>query len=176
MKPAITSSKIVHQNPWYKIRRDELIWPNGKHGEYFVVEYPPSVIVIAIERERILVIEQYRHTVGHTSIEFVAGHGEPDEEPTATAKRELEEEGGYMADQIERLGAFDGLNGSSNLVFNVFLATGLQKTKQRLEDSEFGLEFKWISLREWRDMIHTGKVQDGPTLAAWAMYSERMPS
>jgi hypothetical protein len=45
------ASKIVFENPYYHIRRDEVTRPNGEAGTYDVVETPGSVFILAINDE-----------------------------------------------------------------------------------------------------------------------------
>lgn len=90
-------SEYVSQRPWLTARRDTVQLPDGKvFDEYYVLEYPTWVNVIAITRDgRYLMVRQYRHGIGEVLTEICAGCAEPGEVPEAAARRELLEETGF---------------------------------------------------------------------------------
>lgn len=90
-------SEYLIRRPWLTARRDTVELPDGTvHPEYYVLEYPSWVNVIAITSEnRFVMIEQYRHGLADVFTELVAGVVEESEEPLAAARRELLEESGY---------------------------------------------------------------------------------
>lgn len=93
----VLESTYVIRRPWLTARRDRVQLPGGVvHPEYYVLEYPTWVNVIAITREgKFLMVEQYRHGLGEVFTELVAGVAEESETPLEAAKRELLEETGY---------------------------------------------------------------------------------
>lgn len=87
-------SEYLFRRPWLTVRKDRLQLPNGVvHNEYYVLEYPAWVNVIARTRDgRFVMVEQYRHGLDDIFTELVAGVAEEGEEPIEAAKRELLEE------------------------------------------------------------------------------------
>ncbi len=87
------NSKIVHQNPWYKIRQDEVITPDGKPGTYNVLETKgdAALIVPLSEKDEIYLIKKYRYPIKEFSWEIPSGNSEGGDIFEA-AKRELWEE------------------------------------------------------------------------------------
>jgi 8-oxo-dGTP pyrophosphatase MutT (NUDIX family) len=170
MKPIVNHSEIVHQNPWYKIRHDKLTWPNGKPGNYYVIETPETACVIAERDEKILIARQYRHTLDAISMEFPGGAIDRNETPTQAAARELQEETGWKAGKLDKLGTLQVLGGLGNIRMHVFLATDLSETEKHHEDSEDGLETVWLTKKEWEDAIRRGEGVDSESLAAWVLY------
>lgn len=174
MKPTVLSSEIVHKNPWNQIRRDKLVWDNdGRSGEYFVTEIGPGVIVVAVEDGKVLTVEQYRHPLGRTSIELIAGKCHQDEDPQAAAFREFQEESGYEASEMIPLGTIDALAGITDSVMHIFFARGLRQTVQNLDESEQGLRPQWILCNEWERMIQDGRVRESLSIASWMLYTLR---
>lgn len=167
----VRSSSIVHKNPWYFIRRDEVVFPNGKPGEYFVAEFPGSAFVICIDNGKILTTKQYRHPTKTESLEFPGG-GLKNNDPLETAKAELIEETGYTADTWTKLGVLSVMNGVCNMQLHVFAAEQVHRGEARLEASEEGMTTHWIPIDEWRMMIRNGKITDSESIAAWSMYRE----
>ena len=90
-------SEYLIQRPWLTARRDKVELPDGRvHPEYYVLEYPDWVNVIAItEDKQFVMVEQYRHGLEDVFTELVAGVIEKDEAPLAAAQRELLEETGF---------------------------------------------------------------------------------
>ena len=93
----ILSTEYLIRRPWLTARRDQVQLPDGRvNPEYYVVEYPDWVNVIAITKEGKFVMErQYRHAVAMTCYELPCGVMEAGETPLQAAQRELLEETGY---------------------------------------------------------------------------------
>ena len=84
----ILSSEYLVRRPWLTARRDQVLLPDGRiNPEYYVVEYPDWVNVIAITEDGQFVMErQYRHAVGMTCYELPCGVMEAGETPLEAAK------------------------------------------------------------------------------------------
>ncbi|MDO8617518.1 MAG: NUDIX hydrolase [Candidatus Uhrbacteria bacterium] len=169
-KPKLLSSKIVHKNPWYCVRHDKLIWPDNSRGEYFVMELPDGIIMIAEQDQKLLLVEQHRYTLKTSSLEFCTGGLNKRETILHGAKRELQEETGYEAHRLRTIGSFEALNGITPHRMHVVVTDHLRQKKDDLEPSEYDLRVRWIPISKWRQCIQRGKIGDGPTLAAWTIY------
>ena len=93
----VKSENILHLGPWLSVRQECVELPSGKQiPTWFVLEFPDWINVIAITKDGKMVMEdQYRHALGETHYELVAGVIDPGETPLEAAKRELSEETGY---------------------------------------------------------------------------------
>ena len=94
----VTDSEYLFRRPWLTVRRDRLRLPNGNEiPEYYVLEYPDWVNVLAVTTDQKFVfVRQYRHGLGLTAFELCAGVCEKeDSSPLESAQRELWEETGY---------------------------------------------------------------------------------
>ncbi len=168
-RPKVISSEIVYENPRFKIRKDSLLWPDGRRGDYYLVEGRPFCIIIAEENGQILIEEQYRYQTDSVRLEFPAGMIENNESPEEAASRELLEETGYTAVEITQIGSFDGYG---RIKGHVLVVRGLVKhSEPKLDASEFGLTSRWIPIEEFRALLASGKITMYATLAAWALYS-----
>jgi ADP-ribose pyrophosphatase len=92
-----------------------------------------AAVILAIDDDdHVILVEQYRVPLGKVCLELPAGligdvDSSPDEDPTAAAARELEEETGYHADRIEVIGEFYSSPGMVSESFTLVRAHGLTK-------------------------------------------------
>lgn len=90
----------------------------------------PAVVIVAVDDGALILIEQYRVPAGRRCLELPAGlvgDEEAGEDQEAAARRELEEETGYRAVRIERLGDFYSSPGMTSERFTIVRATGLTR-------------------------------------------------
>jgi 8-oxo-dGTP pyrophosphatase MutT (NUDIX family) len=121
-------SKSVYENPYFKVREDQVARPNGTRGKYFVIETKPSVFTVALTPENeVYLIGIHRYTTKQYSTE-VPGGSTDGQKPLQAAKRELWEETGLKARQWKKIGEFQVWNGPAEEIACVFLATGLTET------------------------------------------------
>ncbi len=174
-RPYVHFSEIVHENRWFRIRHDGITWPNGSPGDYFVLSPPVGgCLVIAEHDHQILIVEQYRHTIQGSSIEFPKGGINLNELPKEAADRELLEETGLRAGSLTQIGTVQELVGAANYPIHIFvtndLRTGLIGAER--DETEFDLTARWVPVEELRMLIRKNWIQDSATLAAWTLYQE----
>ncbi|NDD62880.1 MAG: NUDIX hydrolase [Acidobacteria bacterium] len=140
-----------------------------------------SVIVPILDDERILLMRQYRYPAGEVLWELPAGtlNGvEVDgrmkamEEAENCARRELQEETGYVAKDISQLGQCYAMPGSSDEMIHIFLARGLSAGKQSLDVGEVIEEVRGFPLSEVRKMIRSGVIRDAKTIVGLLLFAE----
>lgn len=107
VKPFIRhGSEHLLDTPIFRLRRDRAEHPETGHvGDYFVLENPDWVNVVALTADRqVLLVRQWRHGTATVELELPAGLIEPGESPLEAAARELREETGYAAGRLTLLG------------------------------------------------------------------------
>jgi 8-oxo-dGTP pyrophosphatase MutT (NUDIX family) len=159
------------------IREDEVAWPDGTTGIYGVVVKPDFAVVLPQENGGFWLVEQFRYPTGHRSWEFPMGAWPPGHEgggPLELARTELVEETGLRADSWHHLGRINAANGHSTARFDVYLATGLRQGEHRREATEADMVQRFVTEAELSGMIRSGQLIDAPSLAAWALYRERL--
>lgn len=159
-------SEVVHKNPYYQVRKDKVIKPDGSMGDYHVVESKGAVFIVAVDEEQNVYLEGlHRYTTNTYSLEIQAG-GIDDDDPLTAAKRELEEEAGLIAEHWKQLGEIYPANGIFSEKNFVFLATGLKPSSRNSQEEEGITEIIKVQLRESLQMIKSGKITDSQTIAA----------
>lgn len=133
------ASEYLFRRPWLTARRDTVQLPNGVvHDEYYVLEYPTWVNVIAITADgRFVMVEQYRHGLQDIFIELPAGVADAGETPLEAAKRELLEETGFGGGEWTLNTVLSANPSSQNNLAYSFIARGVEQiTGQHLDTTE----------------------------------------
>lgn len=160
-KWTVEKSEYLFRRPWLTVRRDSVHLPNGNTcPEYYVLEYPDWINVIAIDRnDRMLMVRQYRHGLEVTRYELCAGVIDPgDASPMDAARRELFEETGYGNGTWEELCVTGQNPGSANNLTHSFLARDVEPVgTPHLEDTE-DITFKLFEPDEVLEMLRSGYI------------------
>ena len=166
------SSKLVYQNPWTKVREDEIERADGSRGLYGVVDKIDFTLVIPRDGDDLWLVEQYRYPVRGRFAEFPQGawHERPDADPAEVARGELREEAGLLAAELTPLGFFYCAYGMASHGCHVFLATGLVQTERAPELEEQDMTVRKVTVAEFEDMMRSGEIRDSNSMAAWNLY------
>lgn len=169
MKPYQTkSSRIVWSCPWYRVRQDDIVTPDGKPGVYNVVESPVSVWIVPVTSAgEIVMIHNYRYTIDRWCWEVPAGSVKPEQSIAEAAVAELREEVGGVADgPLQEIGRFYTANGICDELGVYFLATAVQldAAPQREPTEVMAVHVKPIA--EVLRMVRAGEIVDGNSALA----------
>jgi 8-oxo-dGTP pyrophosphatase MutT (NUDIX family) len=154
------SSEVIHETPWIKLRKDEVLTHKGKQLTYTFMElHHPSVFVVAVNDEgKILLQKNYRYTIKQTIWELPAGHSDG-QEPLVAARRELLEEDGMESEDWTNLGRTYQAIGTTNAPMDVCLARNVRTVKEAAaEDDELIVERRFFAPSEIDDMIKHGEI------------------
>jgi 8-oxo-dGTP pyrophosphatase MutT (NUDIX family) len=101
----VLESKQLVSERWLQLREDRVRLSNGHEIDRFHVIHAPdwASVLCVTEQSEVVLVRQYRHGIGATSLELPAGVIEPHETPEEAARRELVEETGYEADDWVRI-------------------------------------------------------------------------
>ena len=139
---------------------------DGRRATCQFITHPGSVAILPIvDEQRICLIRSRRLTVGETLIEVPAGTREPDEPPLRTAHRELAEETGYRAANLNELVSFYPSPGISNERMWIYVADGLTAGEPKREPNE-EIENLVLTWGEALALVERGEIRDGKTLVA----------
>jgi ADP-ribose pyrophosphatase len=166
----LIKSEILYQGKVFRLQRDTVIEPGGVRAERDIIVHPGSVVVLPIfEDGRVLLIRQYRHSVGEFLWELVAGRKEPGETPAAGARRELIEEAGYTAGRLRKLMRVIPTPGFVNEWMWIFAAEGLQQGEARPEEDE-KITARKFTLKQVDSMIRRGTLHDAKSICGLLYY------
>ena len=168
----ILETKTIFKGKVCELSVERLLLPDGKEIEREVVKQVNSVVIVpCLDDNRLLLIRQLRHATGGYIWEFPAGRiDKTEEEPRFCAIRELEEETGYRAREMELLISFFTSPGISTEWMYLFVARDLEKSQTNLEEDEF-IQIESFSPSEIYQMIKEGKICDAKTILSYLYWS-----
>ena len=169
--PGQIKSTRVYTGRIVSLDVDVVRYPDGSTGELEMIRHPGASAVVpflsdpAGDDPQVLLIRQYRYASGGYMLEVPAGRLDAGEDPKHCAARELKEETGCTADQVEYLTTIYTTPGFTDERIHLFMATGLTAGETKHEADEF-LELQPTPLSQALDKIRTGEIQDGKTVVA----------
>ena len=156
-------SKLVYDGKILKVYSDTALLENGKTAPRDVIKHSGGVGVVAVtDDKQIYIVRQFRYPFGKVLTEIPAGKLEYGEDHSECGKRELHEETGCVADEFIYLGCLYPTPAYDTEITHLYLAKGLHKDKQKLDEDEF-LEVLTIPLDKAVEMVMNGEIEDAKT-------------
>ena len=151
------SRKLVYKGK--RVQVEEVEYLNGNKVIYreHVKAGNASVILPITEDNKVIMIQEPRTPIGKVILALPAGIIEAGEDASKAAIRELEEETGYLAENIEFLRQYHPSVGYSDEKIKIYLATNMKKTKQHLDDEE-DIEVVEVPLEELIEMLDKNEI------------------
>lgn len=164
----LLTKKSVFPGRTVRLFLERVVLPNGHVTELEIVHHPGAACVIPfLDDERIVLVRQFRHAAGGFLVEAPAGKLEPGEEPEDCARREVEEETGWVPGRLTALGPILTSPGFCDERIHLYTAHDLERGECAREDSEVMTTFT-VGFDEALAMVADGRIQDAKTLAALA--------
>lgn len=171
----VLDTEYLIKRPWLTARRDRVRLPNGVvNDEYYVLEYPDWVNVIALAEDgRFIMERQYRHGLQWTGYEICAGVCEAGETSLESAQRELYEETGFGGGEWTHLMSLSPNSSSTNNLCHCFVAKEVQRlSTQHLEETE-DISVHFLTADEVRGLLLRGEIKQALMLAPlWRYFAE----
>lgn len=159
------STEQVFDGALLKVHRDAVRLPDGSAGAREYIRHPGAVAIVPLfDDGRVLLERQFRYPHGREFIELPAGKLEPGEPHLDTAKRELLEETGYLAQEWTRLGVIHTAIAYTDEAIELFLAKQLTRKERKLDQGEF-LETFAVPFEEAVAMIRDGRITDAKSVS-----------
>lgn len=169
-KARTLKTEVLYQGKVFRLQRDTVIEPGGVQADRDIIVHPGSVVVMPIFKDgRVLLIRQYRHTVGELLWELVAGRLEPNETPVAAARRELIEETGYRAKRFRKLMRVVPTPGFVKEWMWIFAAEGLTEGAAQPEEDE-KIAPRIFTWKQVENMIESGTLRDAKSICGILYY------
>jgi len=171
--------KLVRRTPVFEGRllhvyKDEVELPDGHSAGREIVHHRGAVGVVAVAPDgRVVLVRQWRHAVERALWEIPAGTRDEDEDPAATARRELEEETGYTAQSWRPLGQACVSPGYSRELLWFYLADGLTEGDTSTDPDEL-IDVRLFAPEEVLQLVEAGAT-DLKTLAGLALAGHLPP-
>ena len=174
MEFEILDRETKYEGKVFNIVQDRIKYPDDRIARFDYIQHGGAVTILPIDEDgNIFYILQYRHPTGEILLELPAGTLEKGEEPAYCAGRELQEEIGMAANNIELLGEFYLAPGYSSEYMYVFLATGLKPGKLPGDVDEY-IEVEKCTVKEFYTKMEMGEIRDAKTYAVMAMAQKEL--
>jgi ADP-ribose pyrophosphatase len=146
------------------LRVDTVKTPSGNKATREVVEHPGAIAVVAITKDKELVlVRQFRQPAGKILLEVPAGVPKKGESAEDCARRELEEETGFHAKKIRKIWEGYASPGYSDEIIQYCLAENMTLMKQMTEEDEV-IEVDLVDVDACVDMLKNGRIKDNKTM------------
>jgi len=166
IKAKINKTTEIYKGKHFSFVTEDITLPNGVRSEIAMVRHPGSTAIVPLLDDHTVVLTwQYRHPIRKYVIEIPAGTMEPGESPLNCAKRELEEETGFMANELVELSHIHMLPAYSDEKIYLYLAKNLTISQQNLDQDEI-IHIVKYSLDETMRLINNGRITDALTIMA----------
>lgn len=165
--------RTVYKGRILDVEVQDVEMANGRPALREIVRHGGAVAVLARAPDgRFILVRQFRKPVEEVMLEVVAGNREPGEDAEACARRELEEETGFRAARIRRLGVIYPSPGYVDERIEVFYADVEPGKGERRPDEDEHLEVVFLERDEIIEKMRRNEVHDSKTLAAWLLYEK----
>jgi 8-oxo-dGTP pyrophosphatase MutT (NUDIX family) len=171
----VLSRKAILERHWLKVSEDRVLLPNGTViDEFHVLQSPPWAAVVALTTEgQLILVEQYRHGLGGTSLELPAGVIDDGESPIAAAERELREETGFTAPHFHSLIELAPEPSRSTHRAHFFTAVGAHAAGRAEPEASEVVQVRLLSFEGALECIASGQIVHAAHVAALLLAERR---
>jgi ADP-ribose pyrophosphatase len=159
--------EVLYTGKVFDLIVDEVEYPSGRRGVREIAHHPGGAVVVPLlDKEQVIFVRQLRYPFGRHILELPAGKLSPGEDPEAAARRELEEETGWIAGHLTKLTSIYTTPGFCDEELHLFLATDLQEAPggHKREEGEYSMTIHTYPLSEALRMIEAGEIKDSKTI------------
>ena len=164
---------LIHKGKITTVYEDRMLLPNGKEAEWdFIGHHGAAAFVAETVEGNIVIVRQYRNALERYTLEIPAGGINEDEDFRTAAIRELQEETGYQAEQVEKLIDIYTTVAFCNERIEIYCGKVMKKENQHLDEDEF-VEILEYPLNQLIAMIYRGEIMDSKTVSALLAYKQK---
>jgi ADP-ribose pyrophosphatase len=170
MKFRVEAEREIHQARIVRVVAKDLLLPNGRRTTFTIIEHPGAVAIVPVHANGdVVLLKQFRPSIGEELYEIPAGTMEKGEAPLATAKREIIEETGFKAKSWKKIAEFYTAPGFCTEFMHVYLAQGLSPAHAEGDEDEI-LKPVRLSIDAALKLIRTKKIRDAKSIAGLLIY------
>ena len=155
---------IVYKSRVFSVEVDLVTLLSGSEHEIAIVRHAPSVVLLPLQEDgQVILVRQYRHSVGREMWELPAGSLDPGESPEAAAARECEEEISLRPGTMERIGGFYPAPGFCDEELIFYRVTDLSQPppdSPHKPDDDEEIYAQAFTIENARAMVARGEIVD----------------
>jgi ADP-ribose pyrophosphatase len=163
------ATEMIYLGRILNLRVDTVSLSGGGTARREIVEHAAAVTLVALDDDHnVLLVRQFRKPAERDLLELPAGSVDPGEDPEAAARRELQEETGFLPGRLEMLATFYTAPGFSTELMFLYLATDLTPARLPADDDE-SIVLVRVPVSEVPGLVASGEVVDAKTLVGLLM-------
>jgi ADP-ribose pyrophosphatase len=161
------TTREVYRNRWMRLREDMAEMPNGKTTLYGVIECADCVGVLPfVDEDHVVMVRQFRYVFGEDNRwEMPTGGVQPGETAESAARRELREEAGYEAAELQLVSTYYTSKSIMREVGHLYIGRSLTKVQAIPDETEF-FEIAILPFEQVLYMVNTSEIRDSMTVIA----------
>lgn len=165
MEWTVHGERWVYDSEWMRVALVDVELPSGHRFEHHVLRMPATAAGVVVDDpdRGVLLLWRHRFTTDTWGWEIPAGRVDAGETPEQAAARETLEETGWQPGPLRHLVGYHPHNGTSDVTFDVFHATGATLVGDPVDTDE-AERIEWLSWDDVRVEIRAGRVRDGMSL------------
>jgi ADP-ribose pyrophosphatase len=165
--------EIAYDGKLFKVYKETVKLHDGRVRPREIVVHPGAVAMVVVDDAgKLILVRQYRRAIDSPLLEIPAGTREKDEDPEACARREIQEETGYKAGAVERLGGFYSAPGFCTEYLHCYLMTDLSDSRLQGDEDE-SMETVSMTVEEVKHAIDTGEICDAKSICGIMLWLNR---
>ena len=155
-----TNSEKLVDTRWVKVRKDAVDLPNGQHiDDFYAITINDAAAIVALDDNgNIILKREYRYCFDRDLIEVPAGGFEKGEDGLTVAKRELQEETGYVSDDWQYIGATVESSAKLTNYMHIYFAQHCRKVSEQHLDATEELDVLVVPLEKAVDMVMNNTI------------------